>query len=81
MLFGALQHNLLDMPWSDWKIDPSELSIVARPDGSEWLLGSGASGKVRLCPALVRALFLLFFDQPGIQGITVFVMPEKVEAN
>lgn len=48
-LFGV-QHNLLDMPWSDWKIDPSELTIVARPDGSEWMLGSGASGKVSPSP-------------------------------
>lgn len=44
----VLQHNLLNLPWSDWKIEPSELSILARPDGSEWLLGSGASGRVSL---------------------------------
>ena len=36
------------MPWSDWKIDPAELVILTKPDGSEWLLGTGASGRVSL---------------------------------
>lgn len=43
-----LQSRLIDMPWSDWKIEPAELTIATRPDGSEWLLGSGASGRVSL---------------------------------
>jgi serine/threonine protein kinase len=58
-------NNLLDMPWSDWKIDPSELSIVARPDGSEWLLGSGASGRV------FKAL------RNGVQIVAVKVFKEE----
>ena len=37
------------MPWNDWQItDPSAIAICTRKDGSEWLLGAGASGRVRL---------------------------------
>eukprot|EP00884_Botryococcus_braunii_P016058 jgi/Botrbrau1/3135/Bobra.0070s0107.2 len=31
---------------SDWQIDPAELQILKKPDGSEWELGSGAAGRV-----------------------------------
>ena len=31
---------------SDWEIDPANIAILRRPDGSEWELGSGASGRV-----------------------------------
>lgn len=31
---------------SDWEINPDELEICHKPDGSEWVLGSGASAKV-----------------------------------
>lgn len=48
-----MQSRLLDMPWSDWKIDPSELTIMTKPDGSEWLLGAGASGRVSPSPVLL----------------------------
>lgn len=30
----------------DWEIPEAELQICHRPDGSEWLLGEGRSGKV-----------------------------------
>ena len=30
----------------DWQLDPASLRILTRPDGSEWELGSGASGRV-----------------------------------
>lgn len=33
-------------PWTDGRISPDEISIVLRPDGSPWLLGSGAYGAV-----------------------------------
>ncbi len=33
---------------SDWEIDPDELEICRRTDGSEWELGSGASARVSL---------------------------------
>jgi hypothetical protein len=35
---------------SDWEIDPANIAILRRPDGSEWELGSGASGRVRRPP-------------------------------
>ena len=38
---------------SDWEIDPDELEIANRPDGSEWRLGSGASAHVKLCLSLI----------------------------
>lgn len=31
---------------SDWEIDPDELEIAKRPDGTEWRLGTGASAHV-----------------------------------
>ena len=31
---------------SDWEIDPDELEIARKPDGTEWRLGSGASAHV-----------------------------------
>ena len=30
-----------------WNIKPEELQICKRPDGSEWLLGTGSFGQVR----------------------------------
>ena len=30
-----------------WNIKPEELQICTRPDGSEWLLGTGSFGQVR----------------------------------
>jgi hypothetical protein len=30
-----------------WEIDPREIQIMRRPDGSPWLLGEGASSTVR----------------------------------
>ena len=31
---------------SDWEINPNEITIMTRPDGSEWELGKGAAGRV-----------------------------------
>ena len=39
---------------SDWEIDPDELEIANRPDGSEWRLGSGASAHVKLSLSLIK---------------------------
>ena len=37
----------LQVPWNDWEIsDPDDIEIMKRKDGSEWLLGAGASGRV-----------------------------------
>ena len=30
-----------------WAIDPSEITITQRKDGSDWVLGAGTYGKVR----------------------------------
>lgn len=32
--------------FSDWEVTPDEITILKRPDGSDWLLGSGGFGKV-----------------------------------
>jgi hypothetical protein len=51
-----------DMPFSDWEVDPNELEIMKRPDGSDWLLGRGAYGTVykalrnRVQPVAVKEL-------------------------
>ena len=42
-----------------WEIDPEEIQIMRRPDGSPWLLGEGASGTVR------RPLFACRFSLHG----------------
>ena len=42
---------------SDWEIDPANIAILRRPDGTEWELGSGASGRVN--PAVKRSDLLL----------------------
>jgi hypothetical protein len=34
------------LPWNDWEIRPEEIEIAKRPDGSDWLLGSGGFGRV-----------------------------------
>ena len=33
-------------PWTDGRISPEEIGILSRPDGSPWLLGTGAYGVV-----------------------------------
>ena len=40
--------TMLELPSlpSDWKIQPHQLVIAKRPDGSPWELGTGAFGKV-----------------------------------
>ena len=35
------------MLYQQGQIDPGEIKICKRPDGSEWLLGAGSFGKVR----------------------------------
>ena len=34
------------LPFSDWEVDPRDVAIQRRPDGSDWLLGSGAHANV-----------------------------------
>lgn len=34
--------------WSDWEIGLEELEFLKKDDGSDWILGSGAYGRVRV---------------------------------
>lgn len=45
---ASLAKKSLTLPGmqSDWEIDPDELEIAKKPDGSEWRLGTGASAHV-----------------------------------
>ena len=45
---ASLAKKSLTLPGmqSDWEIDPDELEIARKPDGTEWRLGSGASAHV-----------------------------------
>ena len=42
----------MTLPWSDWEVKPEEIEIVKRADGSDWRLGQGGFGSVRLYPVL-----------------------------
>ena len=48
-MLASLSKRSLTLPGlaSDWEIDPDELEIERRADGTEWELGSGASAKAR----------------------------------
>ena len=35
------------LPFSDWRIEPEEIEVDRRPDGSLWRLGGGGFGDVR----------------------------------
>ena len=57
------------MPWSDWEVPGDQIEICKRPDGSDWELGAGAFGKVRLHashntlltqPANIGSIILLY---------------------
>ena len=45
---ASLAKKSLTLPGmqSDWEIDPDELEIAKKKDGSEWRLGTGASAHV-----------------------------------
>ena len=38
------------------EIDVVDITISQRPDGSDWLLGNGTSGKASSCPTLVSCI-------------------------
>lgn len=52
LALASLSKKSLTLPGmqSDWEIDPDELEICRRPDGTEWELGSGASARVSRPP-------------------------------
>eukprot|EP00884_Botryococcus_braunii_P017069 jgi/Botrbrau1/4045/Bobra.152_3s0006.1 len=63
-------HTLLESlpplhPQPSWKISPNNISFVKRPDGSDWILGTGAFGTV------YRALM------NGVQPVAVKVMESQ----
>ena len=50
-MFAGCQSNALpSLPWSDWEIDPRDITICRREDGSDYKLGAGAYGTVRRGP-------------------------------
>ncbi|KAL4437438.1 hypothetical protein ABPG75_004577 [Micractinium tetrahymenae] len=62
---GRLGSGSDALPWSDWEIRPDELEVVKRPDGSDWLLGSGGFGKV------YKGL------RHGVQPVAVKIIPTR----
>ena len=48
LALASLAKRSLTLPGmqSDWEIDPDELEIARKPDGTEWRLGTGASAHV-----------------------------------
>lgn len=36
-----------------WDLDPSEIAVCKRPDGSDWLLGTGSFGQVSTIQLLI----------------------------
>eukprot|EP00887_Chlorella_sp_A99_P005023 scaffold4.g5023.t1 len=43
---SAFSAHELQSYLSDWQIDPAEITILKRPDGTDWMLGSGGFGTV-----------------------------------
>lgn len=49
------RHHLVDVPLlADGNISKVNITISQRPDGSDWLLGVGSSGKVSLLSTLLK---------------------------
>ncbi|BDA51135.1 probable serine/threonine-protein kinase STY8 at C-terminar half [Coccomyxa sp. Obi] len=70
LALASLSKRSLTLPGmgSDWEIDPDELEICRRPDGTEWELGSGASAKV------YKAV------RNGVQVVAVKIFTDQVTA-
>ncbi|KAK9902754.1 hypothetical protein WJX75_004977 [Coccomyxa subellipsoidea] len=70
LALASLSKKSLTLPGmqSDWEIDPDELEICRRPDGTEWELGSGASARV------YKAI------RTGVQTVAVKIFTDQVTA-
>ena len=44
------------VPDSSWQIEPEDIDICKKPDGSDWQLGSGGFGKVQRIPTVAPYL-------------------------
>ena len=66
---GDLHSLPSHIPWSDWEVSLQELEVCYRPDGTEWVLGSGGFGKV------YKAL------RNAVQPVAVKVIPSPDEAH
>ena len=44
---GKVELKALDAKLHGWDVDPDEIQICTRDDGSEWVLGTGTFGAVR----------------------------------
>ncbi|KAL4421913.1 hypothetical protein ABPG77_005197 [Micractinium sp. CCAP 211/92] len=62
---GRMGSSSDQLPWSDWEIRPDELEVAKRPDGSDWLLGTGGFGRV------YKGL------RHGVQPVAVKVIPTR----
>ena len=51
---------------NDWQIDAAAIEIVKRADGSDWLLGDGAFGKVPFVPYLLNRFMMLCIPSTSV---------------
>ena len=68
----------MELPWSDWELDPADITILRRPDGGEWLLGTGASGRVyKAVMNGVQTVAVKLFKQEMTRGaMSSFTSPQ-----
>ncbi|KAK9825465.1 hypothetical protein WJX81_005752 [Elliptochloris bilobata] len=62
---ASVQSNALPLlPWSDWEIDPRDITICRHDDGSDFKLGAGAYGTVykALLNGVQEVAVKIFFD-------------------
>jgi hypothetical protein len=59
-----------------WEIDPVEIVIAKRPDGSLWVLGEGGSGSVRSCSGALGRLPMQWSDLLKLDTLS-FLQPEE----
>ena len=60
---GKLELKALDAKLHGWDVNPDDIQICARGDGSEWVLGAGTFGAVRRTPRFASC------DARGTRGV------------